>query len=121
MSRYKSKYYTESHVDGILDKISKRGLDNLSITDKNILRVSTEGDYEIDLFIERLNKLSTQCHKYIKLMDTNEDTSLEGNKEYLDKWTDCCRKMSLIEHTLDSMYSLSRNDYSLDIDKKPLV
>lgn len=114
LQTFESKFYKESDLNYLLDKISSNGFDSLSNSEKNILDVLSTNDSKLDKMIEELSNLSTECKYQMDVMKNEPTGEYKNNSDSFRKWGDASAKMTHIEQQLRIDYELNHDDYKLD-------
>jgi hypothetical protein len=74
-----SEFFTQEHIDQLLDKISDSGIESLSDIDKNQLKLFSEDDKEI---IETIQKMGDITNQFRELNQKMRDIQSKGDDPY---------------------------------------
>lgn len=110
IKKFESYFISDEHSNEILDKISKSGIESISLKDKNILKQYSEDDVDIKEIIKSLVESIVELEKVnIEIRSFNNEYDKVKNI-LKDKWKPLNDKISKLENSLISEFGILPED-----------
>ena len=110
IKKFESYFVSDEDSNEILDKITKNGIESISLKDKNILKQYSEDDVDIKEIIKSLVESIVELEKVnIEIRSFNNE--YDKVKDILkDKWKPLNDKISKLENSLISEFGILPED-----------
>ena len=110
IKKFESYFVSDEDSNEILDKITKNGIESISLKDKNILKQYSEYDVDIKEIIKSLVESIVELEKVnIEIRSFNNE--YDKVKDILkDKWKPLNDKISKLENSLISEFGILPED-----------
>lgn len=110
IKKFESYFVSDEDSNEILDKISKSGIESISLKDRNILKQYSEDDVDIKEIIKSLVESIVELEKVnIEIRSFNNEYDKVKNI-LKDKWKPLNDKISKLENSLISEFGILPED-----------
>lgn len=110
IKKFESYFVSDEDSNEILDKISKSGIESISLKDRNILKQYSENDIDIKEIIKSLVESIVELEKVnIEIRSFNNEYDKVKNI-LKDKWKPLNDKISKLENSLISEFGILPED-----------
>ncbi len=110
IKKFESYFVSDEDSNEILDKITKNGIESISLKDKNILKQYSEDDVDIKEIIKSLVESIVELEKVnIEIRSFNNEYDKVKNI-LKDKWKPLNDKISKLENSLISEFGILPDD-----------
>lgn len=110
IKKFESYFVSDEDSNEILDKITKNGIESISLKDKNILKQYSEDDVDIKEIIKSLVESIVELEKVnIEIRSFNNEYDKVKNI-LKDKWKPLNDKISKLENSLTSEFGILPED-----------
>ncbi len=110
IKKFESYFVSDEDSNEILDKITKNGIESISLKDKNILKQYSEDDVDIKEIIKSLVESIVELEKVnIEIRSFNNEYDKVKNI-LKDKWKPLNDKISKLENSLISEFGILPED-----------
>ena len=110
IKKFESYFISDEHSNEILDKISKSGIESISLKDRNILKQYSENDIDIKEIIKSLVESIVELEK-VNIEIRSFNNIYDKVKDILkDKWKPLNDKISKLENSLISEFGILPDD-----------
>ena len=110
IKKFESYFVSDEDSNEILDKISKSGIESISLKDRNILKQYSENDIDIKEIIKSLVESIVELEK-VNIEIRSFNSEYDKVKNILkDKWKPLNDKISKLENSLISEFGILPED-----------
>ena len=110
IKKFESYFVSDEDSNEILDKITKNGIESISLKDRNILKQYSENDIDIKEIIKSLVESIVELEKVnIEIRSFNNEYDKVKNI-LKDKWKPLNDKISKLENSLISEFGILPDD-----------
>lgn len=110
IKKFESYFVSDEDSNEILDKISKSGIESISLKDRNILKQYSEDDVDIKEIIKSLVESIVELEK-VNIEIRSFNNIYDKVKDILkDKWKPLNDKISKLENSLISEFGILPDD-----------
>ena len=110
IKKFESYFISDEYSNEILDRISKSGIESISLKDRNILKQYSENDIDIKEIIKSLVESIVELEKVnIEIRSFNNEYDKVKNI-LKDKWKPLNDKISKLENSLISEFGILPED-----------
>lgn len=110
IKKFESYFISDEHSNEILDKISKSGIESISLKDRNILKQYSEDDVDIKEIIKSLVESIVELEKVNIEIRSFSNVYVKVKNILKDKWKPINDKISKLENSLISEFGILPED-----------